>query len=299
MKMSETNHIEIDISNDNISPATDNADRRIKFDTFDDKEKINNNTNINTDDTDELSYENEIPNNINSVHEFSISTLDRKLKEMKKQKIKIAEVKKNKSMTIKNKNNGENNPEPRFQNNQQLLNQNSNSYKQFNTNRMNKVNIMIDPTTLINEHMNEIQLRIIGHNRSSILYERRDKIMGYPVTILSSFLASSIMISITDDSSSDKYIVKYISLTLSIISFLLSVSRDYLNFARKFQSHDLSSKLYTTLLRSVEVRLINNHLDNDEKRDIFKDIIDQMSIIEQYEIPVPCNIDSEIRKDHT
>ena len=87
MKMSETNHIEIDISNDN------NINRRIKFDTFDDKEKINNNTNINTDDTEELSSENEIPNNINSIHEFSISTLDRKLKEMKKQKIKELKIK--------------------------------------------------------------------------------------------------------------------------------------------------------------------------------------------------------------
>ena len=146
--------------------------------------------------------------------------------------------------------------------------------------------------------MSEIQLRIIGHTRAAISYEKKEKVIGYPVTILSSFLTSAIMMSITGDSSNDRDVIKYISLTLSITSFLFSVSRDYLNFARKFQSHDLSSKLYTTLIRSVEVRLINNHLDNDEKRDIFKDIVDQMSIIEQYETPVPAGIDSKVRRDH-
>ena len=35
-----------------------------------------------------------------------------------------------------------------------------------------------------------------------------------------------------------------------------------------------------------------------EKRYIFKDIVDQMSIIEQYEKPVPVGIDSKVRKDH-
>lgn len=282
--MNKDSNIEINIEDNNIL-LDNNANRRIKFDTFDDKDKINNNTNINTDDTDELISETEpeiTSNNINNTYEFSISTLGRKLKEMKRNKNKIN------NKDIKNSNTAS-------QQNKQIVKYNINSHKQFNPNRMDKVNIMIDPTKMINENMNEIQLRIIGHTRASILYERREKIMGYPVTILSSFLASSIMLSITDDTSNNQYIIKYISLTLSIVSFLLSVSRDYLNFARKFQSHELSSKLYTTLLRSVELRLINNNLDNDERRDIFKDIIDQMSIIEQYEIPIPVNIDSVVR----
>jgi hypothetical protein len=82
------------------------------------------------------------------------------------------------------------------------------------------------------------------------------------------------MMSITTDAegSTCKTFIKYISLTLSVMSFLFSVSRDYLNYSRKFQSHNLISKLYTTLLRSTSVRLIKTRLEEAEKRDIFKDI---------------------------
>lgn len=157
-------------------------------------------------------------------------------------------------------------------------------------------NIEINPSELINKHLNEIQIRIIGHTQSAIMYDQREKILGYPITILSSFLTSAIMMSITSENETGKDIIKYISLSLSSLSFLFSVSRDYLNFSKKFQSHDLSSKLYTTLLRSIEVRLIKNHLSNDDKRDIFKDIVDQMSIIEQYETPIPNYIDKFLRE---
>ena len=68
-----------------------------------------------------------------------------------------------------------------------------------------------------------------------------------------------------------------------------------MGFSKKFQSHDLSSKLYTTLLRSIESTLIKNGLDKDAKRDLFKEIASQMSIIEQYETPVPHKIDKKIR----
>ena len=165
------------------------------------------------------------------------------------------------------------------------------------SNRNTGVKIMMSPSKLINEHLSEIQLRIVGHTRAAKMYEKRDKIIGYPVTILSSFLTSAIMMSIANDNNGFevKTAIKYISLTLSIMSFLFSVSRDYLNYSRKFQSHDLSSKLYTTLLRSTEVRLIKTHLDECERRDIFKDIVDQMSIIEQYETPIPSKIDKNVR----
>jgi hypothetical protein len=160
------------------------------------------------------------------------------------------------------------------------------------------LNLMMNPTTLIEEHLSEIQLRIIGHMRSANMYEKREKIIGYPVTILSSFLSSTIMMTITAGTETPVYI-KYISLGLSLTSFLLSVSRDYFGFAKKSQQHDLSSKLYTTLLRSMEVRLIKNHLNKNDKRDMFKDIVDQMSIIEQYETPVPSIVERKIREENT
>jgi hypothetical protein len=216
-------------------------------------------------------------NTINNCYEFSISTLDRKLKEIKNAKKNKYNKNRRHSFTMH-----EDMPIKRISD---------------NSNQNNGVKIMMSPSKLINEHLNEIQLRIVGHTRSAKMYEKKDKIIGYPVTILSSFLTSSIMMSITNDndSSKSKTIIKYISLTLAILSFLFSVSRDYLNYSRKFQSHDLSSKLYTTLLRSTEVRLIKNNLDEAERRDIFKDIVDQMSIIEQYETPIPSRIDNKVR----
>ena len=221
----------------------------------------------------------------NCTYEFSVSTLDRKLKELSKIKKDTHHINRRNSISDDELQNGS-------QKNHINLNQEPVS------NRIHDVTIIMNPSKLINDHLNEIQLRIIGHTRSAAMYEKREKIIGYPATLLSSFTTSSIMLTITSDNENNAYIIKYISLVLSIMLFLLSVSRDYLNFARKFQSHDLSSKLYTTLLRSIEVRLIKNHITKDDRRDIFKDIVDQMSIIEQYEIPIPGNIDSKIRSEH-
>jgi hypothetical protein len=237
---------------------------------------INSEENINTDET---ILEEPILNDQTEVYEFSVSTLDRKLKEIKRNK-NIS----NKPRCLSLSNNVQKTP--------------VNLYKDQTSDKLNNITIMMNPSKLINDHLNEIQLRIIGHTRSAIMYETREKIIGYPVTILSSFITSAIMMSITSDNLNSKDIIKYISLTLSIMSFIFSVSRDYLNFSRKFQSHDLSSKLYTTLLRSTEVRLINNHLSKDDKRGMFKDIVDQMSIIEQYETPIPGSIEKEIRKEN-
>lgn len=295
---------QVKVRNNNILIDTANkiagTPHRTKFKTISERETINTDANINTstdgtDGTDDSvgSGSSESPRNAYNIHEFSISTLDRKLKQLKQiKKGNKGKVRKTRRHSLSVSDTDKENytydiPKPQMTSSQQVT-----------TNRMNNVTIMMNPSKLINEHMSEIQLRIIGHTRAAISYEKKEKVIGYPVTILSSFLTSAIMMSISGDSSNDRDVIKYISLTLSITSFLFSVSRDYLNFARKFQSHDLSSKLYTTLLRSVEVRLINNHLDKDEKRDIFKDIVDQMSIIEQYETPVPAGIDSKVRRDH-
>jgi hypothetical protein len=257
--------------------------KRTKIETIEDRDIINTNAYINTEDTDNDDHES-VRVSCN-LHEFSISTLDRKLKELKKNK--------GNKRIKKGNNDDKSNYKYEVPKNKPI-----NSSQQFTSTRVNNVTIIMDPSKLINEHMTEIQLRIIGHTRAAISYEKKEKIIGYPVTILSSFLTSAIMMSISSDELTNKNILKYISLILSITSFLLSVSRDYFNFARKFQSHDLSSKLYTTVLRSIEVRLINNHLDKEERRDIFKDIVDQMSIIEQYETPVPDCIDSKVRRNH-
>lgn len=299
-KGTELNQMKIANTNPLTTAANQiaNVPQRTKIKTISERDSINTNANINTeegtvDTNDTDSDEREYPQNQYNFHEFSISTLDRKLNELKKIK--------NDAKRKRQKNSGDflsvSNDDKETYTYSSPKNKPICLSKQFTT-RMSNVTIMMNPSKLINEHMSEIQLRIIGHTRAAISYEKKEKIIGYPVTILSSFLTSAIMMSISGDESNDKDVIKYISLILSITSFLFSVSRDYLNFSKKFQSHDLSSKLYTTLLRSVEVRLINNNLGKDEKRDIFKDIVDQMSIIEQYETPVPVKIDSNVRREH-
>jgi hypothetical protein len=163
-------------------------------------------------------------------------------------------------------------------------------------NQINIQNIEIPKcSALIDEHLQEIQNRINMHNEASFRYARYDKLIGYPITILASFLTSTILMSLDGRESSVSKMIEKISLSLSIISFVLCASRDYLDFSKKHNEHNISVKLYTNLLRSIEIRLINNHIAPEEKRDIFRDIVDQMSIIEQYELPIPCDITKKIQ----
>ena len=115
------------------------------------------------------------------------------------------------------------------------------------------------------------------------------------LTILASFLSSTTFIGVMNSNAVANIYIDYINLFLSVSSFMLSASRSHLDYGTRSQSHDVSCKLYTTLLRAVDSRLIKNHMNNDDKRDMFKDIVDQMSIIEQYETTIPEYIDTITR----
>jgi len=160
-------------------------------------------------------------------------------------------------------------------------------------NLMNRENQIPRCSILIDEHLQEIQNRINMHTLASDRFQKYDRAIGYHVTIISSFVASALMVGLFD--ANDPKESQIVGLVLSITSFILSVSRDYLNYSRRHNDHNISAKLYTNLLRSIEIRLINNHIDMNERRDIFRDIVDQMSIIEQYELPIPNDIDKRIR----
>lgn len=254
--------------------------KRSKFQTIKENKDVDKNMDsshdINTEET-ETSYNGnlELKSNNESSHsfqsyEFSVSTLDKKLMQIRKNKLKNKKIP---NMFKKKKNND----------------------KETSS---TKINVSIDPSKLISDHLHEIQLRIIGHNRAAKMYDTQDKCLGFPVTVLSTFIASTLMMSINTDEEYDKKIIKYVGLVLSLLSFFFNVTRDYLKLARKFQSHDLSAKLYTTVLRSTEVCLIKDNLSKEEKKDIFKDIINQMSIIEQYEIDIPYKISSKITDEN-
>lgn len=159
--------------------------------------------------------------------------------------------------------------------------------------------IEMDPTKLINEHLSEIQLRILGHRMSASIFDNREQMITFPITILATFIASSIMIDLSGDENTFKKYIKYTGLIVSFALGLLNELRKYFNYAEAHKEHDLSAKLYTTLLRSIEVRLIKQKISKEEKQDIFKDIINQMSIIEQYEPDIPGYIDTKVRDSTT
>jgi hypothetical protein len=258
------------------------VNNRTKFRTIHENETGNTDDEINTD---EHTYNTPEEDSMHAnVAVFSVTSLNRKLTQTQNSPCNIQKSETRRWSITKPSNRRSNN-----------INISDNSNQALSQDRMNAVTITMNPSKLIKDHLCEIQLRIIGHTRTAISYEKKDKIIGYPVTILSSFITSAIMMKIAGDATNNQNIIKYVSLSLSVMSFLFSVSRDYLNYAKKHQSHDLSAKLYTTLLRSVEVRLIKNHLGKEDKREIFKDIIDQMSIIEQYETPIPTGIDNKVR----
>lgn len=152
----------------------------------------------------------------------------------------------------------------------------------------------INISKLIFNNLNEIHIRVIGHTRSSTLFIFYDKLISYPVLILSSSIISTILLSLSNYNFA--FIIRYISLALAILAFLFNITRDFLKYSYKAQSHSTSAKLYTHLLRTIEMRLIKSNAD--EHKNIFQDLIEQISIIETYEIDIPYSIDNNVRNNY-
>ena len=162
-------------------------------------------------------------------------------------------------------------------------------------NNISDYSIIKNVTELLRNNIKTVNDRIGCHNIENERYERYDKIMGYPITLLSIFISSSIMFNIN---ANDKSVaVEIMGLIISFILSFLSVSREFLNYARKGAEHKVSCKLYTTLLRNIETRLMKNELTNVEKKEIFRDLVAQISLIEQYELPIKSKTMERVRKN--
>ena len=149
-----------------------------------------------------------------------------------------------------------------------------------------KDEISISPSRLIEQHLSEIRRRIDLHSRAANHYEYWNRILGYPTAVLSGFMSSTMMLQMTSDGSDS---INILNLSLSCILFFFSTTKVYLKYEEKNKSHDISSKLYTTLSRSAELRLIKGHdeIGLEEKKDMYKDLVEQMSIIEQFDLTIP------------
>lgn len=152
--------------------------------------------------------------------------------------------------------------------------------------------IAISPSRLIEQHLSEIRKRISLHDQSSQYYEKWNKVLGYPIKLISGFLSSTMMYTIA---SQNHTYINFINLSMSGFLLILSTSKEHLQYDKKNKSHDISSKLYTNLLRSIEKRLSVKNSDTpeisvDEKNDMFKDLVEQMTIIEQFDLTIPNHI---------
>jgi hypothetical protein len=169
----------------------------------------------------------------------------------------------------------------------------SNVKREFREKRVNRKKQKSSATSQLNEHLREIQMRILGHTRAAYNYDQYEKYLGYPTIILTSLISSSLMASLNQSGSNHG--IEIFAFVLSILTFLLNVSQNYFAFGKKHNSHDLSAKLYITIMRNVETKTIGDRLKHKEKAEIFKEMISQMSIIEQYEKSVPMSISRDIR----
>jgi len=149
--------------------------------------------------------------------------------------------------------------------------------------------ITLSPSRLIEQHLSEVRRRIELHSRSADYYEYWNRILGYPTTLISGFLSSTMMYALTLDNNKK---IDIINLVLSCVLFFLSVTKKYIKYEEKNKTHDVSAKLYTTLSRSVELRLIKTDdvISREERKDMYKDLVEQMTIIEQFDLTVPDRI---------
>jgi hypothetical protein len=145
---------------------------------------------------------------------------------------------------------------------------------------------------LINEHLKDLRVRIEAHNLSFLMYRKWDKYISLPILLLMTILSSTMGILVFSDGSGT--VGKWLGLILSTSALTLTALKGHLQWDLKAHDQDTSSKLFKQLLRSVEVKLISTTLTNDDKHELFRDIISQISIIEQYEEPIPKTIEDKI-----
>ncbi len=157
----------------------------------------------------------------------------------------------------------------------------------------------IDLPTKIRSSLRELELRMICHKMAFIDYKFWDKLFGYPLTLVSTFLASSFLIDLSRAKPESGKVMSSIGLVLSALSMFFSITRDYTQFGELSKSHEISYKLYQSLIRSVEVMLVcDSEITKEDYRRIFKHISDQLTQIEQYEQPVGEKIEQKVKKEY-
>lgn len=146
--------------------------------------------------------------------------------------------------------------------------------------------LQANSSELILEHLNKVAVRIRAHDLLFLHYRKVRQLLGYPQIVLSGFLTS--VLSVQAFAFTNMSVVaQYVEFLMAAVVFFLNLTSQYFHLAEKEADHDLNAKLYTTLLRSTQIRLMKANIVEQERGEIFRDLVAQMNVIEQFELPIP------------
>lgn len=152
----------------------------------------------------------------------------------------------------------------------------------------------------LKEKINTSKNKTDGHDIMFRRYRRYDKWLGFPVMFFTAITATSLIGLYTQDNPNKN--VMLTSIILSSLAFVISTTQKFLNYTDKYHKHDTSSKLYNRLNREIKYVLRKNHIDADKLRDLLGDVDRELSLIEEYEEPIPYKLmkkieDAQKKKD--
>jgi hypothetical protein len=147
---------------------------------------------------------------------------------------------------------------------------------------------------LIQNTLIDLKHKIKSHKMTSELYHTRNNKLEFPAFIILTVLASSFGVTIFNEDSASEF--KWINLLLTSIVFVINMIRTKLGYEKKSATHDNSSKSFNKILIDVESRLLGDVINDSVKKDIYREVINQMNIIQQYTLPIPEFIEIRVKE---
>ena len=148
---------------------------------------------------------------------------------------------------------------------------------------------------VILDNLKTILVRMESHQLCFLHYGKLRRCLEFPRSMITAFLSSTLSVNIISEKRSP--LASYASFSLAAISLALDVIIRYCDFHPKEKQHDQSYKLYTTLFRSAQVKILQNHLSPKDKTTMLQDMLSQLSILEEYEEFVPTKFVTQAEKN--
>lgn len=141
-------------------------------------------------------------------------------------------------------------------------------------------------SAMIIEHLRSVATSITAHRMSFMRLRSWRRVLGWPTTVIGGFVSSVLSVSVFGVAE-ESHRIKGIMWALSIVAFAINISMEHFKLEDREHGHDLSSKLYTTALRSTQMRLMKSDpSDSVHRVEILTELIAHINIIEQYDMPI-------------